>query len=433
MTMKPSDTTEEEKTTSGKSGGSGRAGASFLAVVRKQLNRKREKNDLLGDFANDFEAMYATLFSIVEFSGMKDRARNETFAELTDFADSLDIERTRQSELRQKVQLARWDARETIRKQGIESFLDDFVAICLQDKKIQPLEYKLIYQIGSCLNLEKSEVSGLLRARLRKLRYRAILFFERPWVSALITALIVLNAIQLGLATSPWFAPYKGTWFDQLDFIFIFIFTVEMMCRIFAFRKDFFKEPQNVFDFIVVAVSWIPSPVFRWASALRIFRAMLLLNRFGQLKAIMKSLLDALPNIGWVSLLLFIVYYVFAVFTTNLFGPDFAAFGSIEKSLLSLFQLMTLESWPELLSPVLGKYPWSWLVFIPFIILTSYIFLNLVIGIIVTSMHDISLKKKSTEKREIDEIRELKEQMLLLSRQVAAIQKALNKNGNEKQ
>ena len=93
---------------------------------------------------------------------------------------------------------------------------------------------------------------------------------------------------------------------------------------------------------------------------------------------------------------------------------------------------MTLESWPELLSPVLGKYPWSWLVFIPFIILTSYIFLNLVIGIIVTSMHDISLKKKSTEKREIDEIRELKEQMLLLSRQVAAIQKALNKNGDEK-
>ena len=79
----------------------------------------------------------------------------------------------------------------------------------------------------------------------------------------------------------------------------------------------------------------------------------------------------------------------------------------IEKSLFSLFQLMTLESWPELLAPIMEKYPYSWLVFIPFMILTSYIFLNLVIGIIVTSMHDISLKKKSTEKREIDEIWDL--------------------------
>lgn len=130
--------------------------------------------------------------------------------------------------------------------------------------------------------------------------------------------------------------------------------------------------------------------------------------------------------------MLFIVYYVFAVLTTNLFGHDFAAFQSIEKSLFSLFQLMTLESWPELLAPILEKYPYSWLVFIPFMILTSYIFLNLVIGIIVTSMHDISLKKKSTEKREIDEIWDLKEQMRDLSEQIASIQEALDKNNSAK-
>ena len=399
----------------------------FLKTVReKSLERSAGRNDLLADFSDDTEALYATLFSIVEYSDMKDRARNEAYAELWEFAESSSISERRQRELQQKIRIARWDARDTIREQGIESFIDDFVAICLKDKKIEPYEYKLIYLIGSHLNLTKPQVSRLLRTRLSMLRYRAILFFERPWVSALITILIILNALQLGLMTCPWFDPYKGKWFYQLDFAFICLFTVEILCRIFAFRKDFFRESQNVFDFIVVAVSWIPSPVCRWASALRVFRAMLLLNRLSQLKSIMRSLMDALPNIGWVSVLLFIVYYVFAVLTTNLFGHDFAAFQSLEKSLFSLFQLMTLESWPELLAPILEKYPYSWLVFIPFMVLTSYIFLNLVIGIIVTSMHDISLKKKSTEKSEIDEIRDLKEQMNTLSQQIADIQKAID-------
>ena len=399
---------------------------SFLSVVA-ELPCWASSNDLLADFSDDTEVLYSTLFSIIEYSNMKDRILNEAYAELKEFAEGLSISDRRQRELQQKVRFARWDARDTVQELGVESFIDDFVSVCLQDKKIQPWEYKLIYVICSCLNLNKSQVSKLLRTKLSKLQYRAVLFFERPWVSALITILIILNAIQLGLMTCPWFDPYKGKWFYRLDFAFICLFTVEILCRIFAFRKDFFCESQNIFDFIVVAVSWIPSPVCRWASALRVFRAMLLLNRLSQLKSIMRSLMDALPNIGWVSVLLFIVYYVFAVLTTNMFGHDFAAFQSLEKSLFSLFQLMTLESWPELLAPILEKHPYSWLVFIPFMVLTSYIFLNLVIGIIVTSMHDISLKKKSTEKREIDEIRDLKEQMNALSRQIENIQKTLEK------
>ena len=400
---------------------------SFLHRARQVFYSSQGKYSLISDFANDVETLYAALFSIVENIEMKDRARNEAYAELKEFAESSSISDRRQRDLQRKVQISGWDSRETIRETGVEAFIDDFVAVCLKDKKIQPWEYKLIYLIGSYLNLSKSQVSRLLRTRLSKIRYRAILFFERPWVSALITILIILNALQLGLMTCQWFDPYKGKWFYRLDFAFICLFTIEILCRIFAFRKDFFRESQNIFDFIVVAVSWIPSPVCRWASALRVFRAMLLLNRLSQLKSIMRSLMDALPNIGWVSVLLFIVYYVFAVLTTNLFGHDFAAFQSLEKSLFSLFQLMTLESWPELLAPILEKYPYSWLVFIPFMVLTSYIFLNLVIGIIVTSMHDISLKKKSTEKREIDEIRDLKEQMNALSRQIENIQKTLEK------
>lgn len=403
----------------------------FLKEVASLQCLSPSKTNSIKAFSNDAEILYTTLYSIVNFSDMDDRVRREADAELKAFADSAQIPTYRQRDLRRKVQISQWDAKTTVNKQGVDPFIDDFVAVCLQDKKIQPWEYRLIYRICNCLNLDKSHVSMHLRTRLSKLQYRAILFFERPCVSNLITFLIILNAIQLGLMTCSWFDPYKGKWFYQLDFAFICLFTIEIICRIFAFRKDFFRESQNIFDFIVVAVSWIPSPVCRWASALRVFRAMLLLNRLSQLKSVMKSLMDALPSIGWVSVLLFIVYYVFAVLTTNLFGRDFAAFQSIEKSLFSLFQLMTLESWPELLAPILEKYPYSWLVFIPFMILTSYIFLNLVIGIIVTSMHDISLKKKSTEKREIDEIWDLKEQMRDLSEQIASIRETLDKNSTK--
>ncbi len=415
----------------------------FLKTVADLSCLSPSKTDSINTFTNDAEILYTTLFSIFKFSSMKDRIRKEAYNELRKFAKSAQIATFRQRDLRRKVHLSNWNAKTMIAEkestgtaekgqQDIDSFMDDFVAVCLQDKKIELSEYKLIYLVGDCLGLQREQISKLLRPKLSKLQYRAILFFQRPYVSNLITFLIILNAIQLGLMTCSWFDQYKGKWFYQLDFAFICIFTVEIFCRIFAFRKDFFRSFQNIFDLIVVAISWIPSPIFHWASAMRIFRAMLLLNRFSQLKAVIKSLVDALPSIGWVSVLLFLVYYVFAVFTTSLFRTEFASFQSLGRSFFSLFQLMTLESWPELLTPILEKYPYAWLVFIPFMILTSYIFLNLVIGIIVTSMHEISLKQKSTEKREIDEIWELKEQIGKLSNQIASIRELLDKkNGKD--
>jgi voltage-gated sodium channel len=92
---------------------------------------------------------------------------------------------------------------------------------------------------------------------------------------------------------------------------------------------------------------------------------------------------------------------------------------------------MTLEGWPDLVSSVMVKYPFAWLLFIPFILITSYVFLNLVIGIIVTAMQDINLKKNSTIKKELDAIRELREELQTLSLQVDAMSKILNKNNSK--
>ena len=382
-------------------------------------------------FEHDCEIMFAALCSVLKRFCDEEKENKLERNHLIEWAKEFGINRQRRTELFKMVNVAHWDAVKDIEEIGADVFIDNFIHICLQDKKIQPCEYRLIYIVGQYLGLSKSQISEHISKRLSSLRFRTILFFDHPVVSTTISVLIVLNAIQLGLATCKWFEPYRGLWFYQLDMFFVLIFSVEILCRILAFRKDFFKGPQNVFDLAVVAISWIPLPGFRWLSAFRVFRAMLLLNRLKQLKSIMRSLLDALPNIGWVSVLLGIFFYVFAVVTTSLFGAEFHSFSTIGRSLFSLFQLMTLEGWPELVSSVMVKYPFAWLLFIPFILITSYVFLNLVIGIIVTAMQDINLKKNSTIKKELDAIRELRDELQTLSLQVDAMSKMLNKDAHK--
>lgn len=381
-------------------------------------------------FENDCEVMFAALCSVLKKYCDEEKENKFERNHLIEWAKEFGIGRQRRAELFKMVNIAHWDAVKDIEKIGASVFIDNFIHVSLKDKKIEPCEYRLIYIVGQYLGLSKHQISTQISKRLSSLRFRAILFFDNPIVSTIISILIGLNAIQLGLATCQWFDQYKGKWFYHLDTLFVIIFSIEILCRIWAFRKDFFKGPQNVFDLAIVAISWVPFPGFRWLSAFRVFRAMLLLNRLKQLRYIMHSLLDALPNIGWVSVLLGIFFYVFAVATTSLFGSEFKEFETIGKSLFSLFQLMTLEGWPELVSSVMVKYPLAWLVFIPFILITSYVFLNLVIGIIVTAMQDITLKKNSTIKKELDEIRELREELQALSSQVDAITKLLNKKND---
>ena len=382
-------------------------------------------------FEHDCEIMFAALCSVLKRYCDNEKENKLERNHLIEWAKEFGITRQKRADLFKMVNIAHWDAVKDIEEIGADVFIDNFVHISLQDKKIQPCEYRLIYIVGQYLGLSKPQISEHISKRLSSLRFRTILFFDHPVVSTIISMLIILNAIQLGLATCKWFEPYRGVWFYQLDVLFVIIFSIEILCRILAFRKDFFKGPQNVFDLAVVAISWVPLPGFRWLSAFRVFRAMLLLNRLKQLKSIMRSLLDALPNIGWVSVLLGIFFYVFAVVTTSLFGAEFHSFSSIGRSLFSLFQLMTLEGWPDLVSSIMVKYPFAWLLFIPFIFITSYVFLNLVIGIIVTAMQDINLKKNSTIKQELDAIRELREELQALSMQVDTISKILDKNVNE--
>ncbi|MEM9107251.1 MAG: ion transporter [Pseudomonadota bacterium] len=204
-----------------------------------------------------------------------------------------------------------------------------------------------------------------------------------------ITVIIVINAITLGLETVPAAMEAAGGLLLTFDRLILAIFVIELVSKLAVYRLSFFKDPWRIFDLIVVGVALLPTTgslsVLR---ALRILRVLRLVSMVPSLRRVVGGLIAALPGMGSIVLLLGLVFYVFSVMATKLYGgafPDW--FGSIPASAYSLFQIMTLESWSMgIVRPVMETYPLAWMFFVPFIITTSFTVLNLFIGIIVSAM-----------------------------------------------
>ena len=212
---------------------------------------------------------------------------------------------------------------------------------------------------------------------------------ESPRVQYTIVALIVINAITLGLETSPTVMSRVGFWLLTIDHIILSVFVVEIAAKLYAYRWRFFHDPWNVFDFIIVAIALIPaSGPMAVLRALRILRVLRLISMVPRLRFVVESLLQAIPGIASIAVLLVLLYYVFAVMATELFGSAHPAwFGTLGKSMYTLFQIMTLESWSMgIARPVMETHPYAWLFFIPFILIATFTVLNLFIAIIVNTM-----------------------------------------------
>ena len=221
------------------------------------------------------------------------------------------------------------------------------------------------------------------------LRERAGHWIESAAVQNLIIGLIVINALILGLETSPQWMENFGAITVLADTIILAVFVAEIGIKIFSHRLAFFRNAWNNFDFIVIAIALVPTggplSVLR---ALRILRVLRMISMVPRLRFVVEALLHAIPGISSIGLLMLILFYVFAVMATGMFGTSFPAwFGSIGASMYTLFQIMTLESWSMgIVRPVMEIYPYSWLYFIPFILVATFTMLNLFIGIIVDTM-----------------------------------------------
>ena len=224
------------------------------------------------------------------------------------------------------------------------------------------------------------------------MRERIGAFVEAPRIQRFITALIVLNAISLGLETSPEVRARIGDILVVIDWVVLTTFVVEIVMKLFAKRLEFFKSGWNVFDFIVVSIALVPAagPLYI-LRALRILRVLRLISVVPQMRRVVQALVTAIPGLLSIVALISLIFYISAVLATNLFGSVFQEwFGTIGASMYSLFQIMTLESWSMgIVRPVMKVYPYAWVFFVPFIMVTSFAVINLFIGVIVDAMQTV--------------------------------------------
>ncbi|MGI9425507.1 MAG: ion transporter [Hyphomicrobiaceae bacterium] len=246
-----------------------------------------------------------------------------------------------------------------------------------------------------------------------------------PLCERIVVAVIVLNAITLGLETSATAVSYAGGILSMLDTIILVFFVVEIATRIFAFGGSFWRDPWSVFDFLVVGITLVPATgnlsILR---ALRIIRALRLVSAIPSVRRVVGGLLSAIPSMGSVILLLLLVNYIFAVMGTKLFADEFPEnFGTIGASFFTFFQIMTLEGWAqEIVRPVMDKHPWAWVLFIPYIVFVVFAVLNLFIGIIVDAMQNQAdeVREADAEAAELDH-RELLSEIGALRAEIKAI------------
>lgn len=245
------------------------------------------------------------------------------------------------------------------------------------------------------INIDDSERRPSRESRPGRAALRA--WVESPGFGQVVMAVIIVNAITLGLETSQRAVALAGPLLLAIDRAALVFFTLELSLRLWVYRFSFFRGGWNLFDLAVVAVSWVPAAgAFTVLRALRVFRVLRLISVVPQMRAVVGALFRALPGMGAIVAVIGLIFYVAAVMATQLFGASFPQwFGSIGESLFSLFQVMTLESWSMgMVRPIMEIHPWAWLFFVPFVIITSFTVLNLFIALIVNSMQTMQAEEQ---------------------------------------
>ncbi|MBK6973953.1 MAG: ion transporter [Sterolibacteriaceae bacterium] len=260
-------------------------------------------------------------------------------------------------------------------------------------------------------------------------------WIERPAVHNTLIALIVVNAIILGMATSTALMARWGGLLRALDTAILAVFVVEIALRIAAHRLAFFRDPWSVFDFLVVGIALLPATgPFAVLRALRVLRVLRLLTMVPSMRRVVAGLLAAIPGLTSVIAIIAIIFYVAAVIATQLFGDRFPDwFGTLGESAYTLFQVMTLESWSMgIARPVIETYPYAWIFFVLFIMVSTFTMLNLFIAIIVNAMQSYQeAEAKHTEAvvtARIDaDTRELQSEIAALRAEIGLLRRDLGR------
>jgi voltage-gated sodium channel len=208
-----------------------------------------------------------------------------------------------------------------------------------------------------------------------------------------VVAVIIISALEIGAKTFE-LTDSAVSITDILDIFITVFFLLELSIRFVTEenKKDFFKQGWNIFDTIVVVISLIPindSELALLARLVRVFRVLRMVSVVPELRILINSLIKAMPQLGYVVLLMFIIFYIYAAIGSFMFSDiNPVLWGDIAISMLTLFRVMTFEDWTDIQYETMEVYPYSWIFYLTFIFFTAFAFLNMVIGIVVNVMEE---------------------------------------------
>ena len=240
-----------------------------------------------------------------------------------------------------------------------------------------------------------------------------------------VIAVIIVSALEIGAKTYD----LSDTAIAITQYLDVFI-TVFFLCEILVRfigeedKKQFFKSGWNIFDTLVVVISLIPideSELALLGRLIRIFRVLRMISIVPELRILINSLLIALPRLGYVVLLMFIIFYIYAALGSYLFSEiNPVLWGHIGISMLTLFRIMTFEDWTDIQYETMDVYPMSWIYYMSFIFFTAFAFLNMVIGIVVGVMDEEHTKERNEGQ---PSMLDLQKQISQLSQQIEQLHK----------
>jgi voltage-gated sodium channel len=258
---------------------------------------------------------------------------------------------------------------------------------------------------------------------------------ESPIFNQLVLAAILITALLVGISTYPEMEQKYGILIQIIDTIIIALFSIEIILRIMAEEKpiNYFKDPWNLFDFLIVAACFLPTrnKTILLLRLLRVIRTLRFFRAIPKLRVVINGMLNSLSSVWYVALMLLLQIYIFAVFGVTAFSkisPEY--FGNLHTAFLTLFQVLTLENWPSVMEPIQAAEPVIGpAYFVLFISIGTMVIMNLFLGVIVNSMSE-SMKKideseNPQEKKQGKEILAVKKQLDSLNKKLDEIKKEI--------
>ena len=246
-----------------------------------------------------------------------------------------------------------------------------------------------------------------------------------------IITVIIVSALLIGVQTYD-IPEWLNHTIAILDWFITIFFLIELIIRLISIGslRRFLKDPWNIFDSIIVITSLIPFEGHETAllgRLLRIFRVLRLISIIPELRLLLNAVFASIPKVGYVSLLMFIIFYIYAAAGSLFFStinPEL--WGNISISMLTLFRIATFEGWTDVMYESMTVYPLSWIYYLSFIFIVAFIFLNMMIGIVVDSLHVEHAKEDlETGKGETAEVHWIKEHTADMELRLKRIEKLL--------